>query len=98
MNVEVGMGTTYVVGSDRYPATVVKVLPKTVTVTMDSVTVVGVLHGVTQFGFTSNEPTPENTKVFTLRQNGKWVQQGAPMHSACTLHLGDRSYYLDPHF
>lgn len=98
MNVEVGMGATYVVGTDRYPATVVKVGPKTVTVSMDSVKPVGELHGVTQFGFTSNEPTSENTKVFTLRQNGKWVQKGAPMKSTCTLYLGDRSYYLDPHF
>lgn len=94
--------------SDRYPATIVKRTAKTVWVQEDrtenmsseesreSGLAFARGHGdVTVFVRDYDAPI----RKFTLRRNGRWIAEGAPMNArGSSLSLGRRSYYRDPSF
>ena len=95
---EVGMGATYSIGSDCYPYTVMEVRsPKTIVVQEDKArpTKNHHPHGNQSFLF---EPNSEGEKrVFTLRKNGGWYENGQPMGHG-RLRVGERHKHIDPHF
>lgn len=94
--------------SDRNPATIVKRTAKTIWVQADDVRNMsseanresGLAfargHGdVTVFIRDYDSPI----RKYTLRKNGRWMAEGAPMRSqGASLQLGRRSYYRDPSF
>jgi hypothetical protein len=94
--------------SDRAPATIVKRTAKTIWVQEDRVTNMsseetresGLAfaqgHGdVTIFVREYDSPI----RKYTLRRNGRWMAEGAPMRSqGASLSLGRRDFYRDPHF
>lgn len=88
-----GTPATICIGSDRYPATVVKVSPsgKTITVRDDIATFVG--HdgsfGVQKWTFSPDPKGRETT--FRLTKRG-WTR------GCYRLVLGERDRYDDPHF
>jgi hypothetical protein len=94
--------------SDRYPVTIVKRTAKTVWVQEDRVTNMsseesresGLTfargHGDVVV-FTRDYDAP--IRKFTLRKNGRWIAEGAPMRTrGSSLSLGHRDHYRDPHF
>ena len=93
----VGMGATYICGSDCYPYTVTKIVsPKTIEVKpnahrADKTKEGGMGH---QNWVIDEEPNPDATPTtLTLRKNGWWIPQGSPMKGGSIYEVGDRRYY-----
>ena len=93
----VGMAATMQVGSDSYPATVIKVSPSgtQATLAMDEYRVVSG-DGSFQKGHPVIEYTPGDeksspTRTIRLTKRG-WASKGTPVY------LGHREYYRDPSF
>lgn len=89
--------------SDRNPATIVKRTAKTITVQRDNTSHMSgeghdsYAHGAGQVVvFERDYDAP--LEVYTLRKNGRWVRQGAPVNSRASLTVGVRSFYRDPSF
>jgi hypothetical protein len=96
---EVGIGATLVVGSDRYPMTIVAVEKdgNKVTVQHDKFILVdGSRNSESQtYSYIPNPNAPLD--VYTKRKNGRFVKQGDTMWG-CALHIGRRRAYFDPGF
>ena len=93
---EVGMGATLVIGSDRYPATVIQVTQngKRVVIQEDDAvrTDKNGLSESQTYEFTAN---PNGTiHIVTLRKDGRYRVTGGQT----PVHLGSRDKYLDPSF
>lgn len=100
---EVGMGASFIYGSDREPGTIVRVdyfksgpktgQPRKIHVQYDNWKMIS---GNFQSGNAVIEYTP-NTEhpvmQFTLRDNGRWVAT-----NGSKVVVGLREYYQDPHF
>lgn len=96
---EVGDGMTKVVGSDRYPFTVVKVSPsgRRIEVRADNALVKPARKsGIVEYEYTYDEDAP--AYELSLRKNGRWVIIGESARSGSHFVLGQRRKYLDPHF
>lgn len=91
---KVGDGATYGVGSDSYPATVIKTTAKTVTIQDDEAIVVG---GPYQYGDNIQyryEPNP-NGRTMVCRWSAarnRWIADGS-----FPVSFGHRRRYYDPH-
>jgi hypothetical protein len=93
----VGMGATICLWTDRHAATVVAVSEngKTVTVQQDKATRTDNL-GMSDCQSYTYEADPKGRRsVFTLRQNGRWVEKGCGMKSGPVLSLGHRDEHYD---
>lgn len=97
MKPTVGMGATSIVGSDRYPFTVVEVkTEKTIVIQEDNAKIVKG-HGNDGSAEYEYTPNPSDVRV-TLRWSEKrqlWFELGHPRH---IFHVGKRRKYLDPSF
>jgi len=96
----IGMGATAGYGSDSYPYTVIAISAngKTITVQADDHKPAPGHHYINNQVYTYS-PNPEGeTKVFTLRDNGRWVLKGEGKKNGLRLGLGHRRYYQDPSF
>lgn len=90
---------TVVVGSDRYPATIVEgeVGDRRIVIQEDAA------FRTDDRGFSESqdyryEPNPDAPReVWTLRKNGRYYRQGQPMGRGA-LTVGRRRKYSDPHF
>jgi ABC-type amino acid transport substrate-binding protein len=89
--------------SDRNPATIVKRTAKTITVQRDTTAhMSGEGHDAYAHGhgevviFTRDYDA--GLEVFTLRKNGRWIQQGQPLRGGRSLTVGVRDFYRDPSF
>jgi hypothetical protein len=96
VQVEVGMGATMNLWSDRRAMTVTKVItPKKIEVRENNTK-------CNDWYASSYEILDElvgGTTIFTLRKNGTWVQEGQPKkYGSVTLTLGFRHHYIDPSF
>lgn len=95
----VGMGVTHMVGSDRYPCTVVDVMsPRRCIVQEDIATRIdrNGYDGPQKYTYA---PDPSATKIeISLRMDGKWYAKGSPMGYSGSFALGERRMYLDPGF
>jgi hypothetical protein len=98
VQVEVGMGATKYVGSDRYPFTVVKILsPKRIVVQMDKATRTD-SNGLSEQQEYQYEPNPNGSEyTISLRKDGRWYEVGQPAKWTCFI-VGHRSMHQDPHF
>ncbi|MDX1492956.1 MAG: hypothetical protein R3253_02700 [Longimicrobiales bacterium] len=95
----VGDGATLVVGSDRYPYTVVEVkTQKRIVVQEDDAEWVGPRRMPTESQTYQYTPNPENPKVeISLRKGGSWCRVGQ-RGSGSYFMVGSRRKYLDPSF
>lgn len=95
-----GMGATAGYGSDRYPYTVVAISAsgKQITVQADDYKPAPGHHYINNQVYTYTPNTSAETKVFTLRDNGRWVLKGESKKGGLCLGLGHRRHYHDPHF
>ncbi len=98
---QVGDGATRRVGSDCYPYTIIEVGSdaKFIRVQADSYKVVegNFMQGNAVVEYS---PNPEGDIItYTLRKNGKYIQQGAPMNmGGVSIGINGRRYYQDPSF
>lgn len=91
----VGMGATILLWSDRHPATIIKVTPKTVTVQEDTAERVDDRGPYTEEQEYRFSPNPNGaTAVFRLTARG-WRQSGG---KGAGLMIGHREKFCDPHF
>lgn len=90
-------GATLIVGSDKYPYTILTRSEKKITAQKDSFKAAtgSDYFGDQKWDITSN-PDAE-IEVFTLRSNGRWVRQGDSMNG-CPLNPNFRRAYQDPSF
>lgn len=91
MKPEVGMPATIGIGSDSYPAVVIKVTPKTVTIQHVEV------------GKNRRQWPDQDFEVFLDRPTGKierfWMNKyGQYANGSCRLFVGRASFYQDPSF
>lgn len=93
--------------SDRYPATIVKRTPKTITVQRDRTqNISSEADRESGMAFAQGHGTvmvfirdyDAGMEVYTLRKNGRWVRRGSSLRGGNTLSQGRRDYYRDPHF
>lgn len=98
VDIVVGSGATYSVGSDRYPYTVVEILSaRRIVVQADDYQRIDT-NGFSEsqkYDFRNNPSGPK--VVLSLRRNGRWCEVGQSM-SVSGYHLGHRSAYSDPSF
>jgi len=91
---KVGMGATMGVGSDCYALTVTEVSGKRIVAQMNKCICKDYYAG-------EWEVTPElegGVYAFTLRKDGTWVTEGAPLRSGQRLWLGHQRRYEDPSY
>lgn len=98
---QIGEGATLIVGSDRYPYTVVAIEgPKRILVQQDEYYgVKGHDNSYTEdqrYVYLPNKNAP--VKRFTLRKNGAWVELGYGLREGSPLVVGVRRAYMDPSF
>jgi len=95
---KVGDGATELVGSDRYPYTVIKVHDgkrPTLTLRGDKATRTDDRGWFTEQQDYEYEPDPDGREVVvTLRNDGRWRQRGDDR----LFSIGSRSRYRDPSF
>lgn len=95
--IEIGVGATLCVGSDRYPYFVSGVTPSGKTVYAIQAEFKGA-PGHNYYGDQKWEITPRpdgKPEAFTLRKNGRYVRKG---DQSSTLHIGKAIAYQDPSF
>lgn len=95
MDITIGMGATFCIGSDSYPATVIDITPsgKTVTIQEDNYEIIsGSSHdGSAEYTYSANP----NGRVISFRYSTKsknWK------NSSYRAYFGIRRKYYDPHF
>jgi hypothetical protein len=95
----IGEGATVSYCADSHAMTIIAVSDngKTVTVQRDSAKLAAGARAYSNIWETQPNPAGA-TMVFTLRQNGKYVQQGEPMRSGTKLHIGGRHEYYSYEF
>jgi hypothetical protein len=94
---KVGMGVTQIVGSDRYPFTIVRVInDKKIVVTKDSVGPNKKIDPEQSYDYQTN--WDGFNIILTLRNNGRWREQGEPTKGGCPWHIGSRRFYQNPSF
>jgi hypothetical protein len=84
---------THIVGSDRYPFTVVEVVnAKTIRLQVDNAKRAGTAVDY------EYSPNPDAAVItVTLRKSGRWVMRGKSIGGTWFI-VGARRMYLDPHF
>ena len=97
VSVEVGMGATMNLWSDRRAMTVTKVIsPKKIEVVENETKCLDWYASDYEILDTL---TNKCSHIFTLRKNGTWVEEGQPKKfGSVTLTLGFRHHYIDPSF
>lgn len=91
----VGDGATMLHWTDRTAGTVIEVTPKRI-VFQEDVSVRTDTNGMSENQSYDYSRNPNGaTYVFTLRQNGRWVESGAGMKSGRGIRLGIRETYYD---
>jgi hypothetical protein len=95
----IGEGATVSYCADSHAMTIIAVSDngKTVTAQRDSAKPAAGAAAYSNRWETKPDPTGA-VMVFTLRQNGKYVQQGEPMRSGTKLHIGSRHEYYSYEF
>ena len=99
---KVGMGATYVIGSDRYPYEIIEVSKSGKAIWIRSMSTKpnadhGGIYGRQSYDYFSN-PNGKIIKA-TLRKNGKFIIEGNTIRSRCgQIVIGYADYYQDPHF
>lgn len=95
---KVGIGATEIVGSDRYPYTVVEVLSdKKIVVQADDYKRTD-KNGMSESQTYEYTPNPNSLRVVvTLRKNGRWVREGESGKGR-GFAIGHRDAHQDPHF
>lgn len=97
---KVGEGATIYMFTDRHACTVVAVetasgkLPHRVIVQRDKCE--RVRPDADDVTYVAN-PEAE-CEPFSLRKNGRWIEEGSSMHNGCSLTIGERYSYRDPSF
>jgi len=94
--IEVGMGATKLMFSDRYPFTVIDIIDKnTLLLQADDYERVdnNGMSDAQKYEFTQNPTNP--TYVVTRRKNGCWVTKGQGMKNGQHWSIGTRSKYFD---
>lgn len=96
--VEVGMGATMNLWSDRRAMTVTRVIsPKKIEVTENETKCID--YYASNYEILDTLAEYMSKTIFTLRKNGTWVQEGQPKKfGSVTLTLGFRRHYIDPSF
>lgn len=91
----VGMGATILMWSDRYPATIVAVKDKQITLQEDTATRTD-KNGMSESQQYEFKPNPDG-RIFnaTLRKNGTYVLEGGSMRSGTIIRIGRRDRYYD---
>lgn len=95
----IGDGATIYVGSDCYPATVIKVTGRTVVLQRDDYIAT---EKSDYFGSQDYEYTPNkngSTDTFSLRKDGRLYMKGTEMgRNGILCSIGSRRKYTDPSF
>ena len=94
---EIGMGATALFYSDRHAMTIIDIQKngKRILAQRDKATRVDG-HGMSdaqEYEYERNEDG--SIETYTLRKNGKWVQEGAKMKNGTRLAIGYRAEYYD---
>lgn len=95
---EVGVGATMVLYSDKRAMTIVEVIsPKEIVVQENNTECINYYAGAYKVLDSINENMGKS--VFTLRKNGTWVEKGQPKKfRSIVLVVGYRRHYIDPQF
>lgn len=93
---EVGMGATLNLFSDRRAMTIVEVIsPKEIVVMENETNCLDYYSSKYEILDSIAEYMGKHT--FTLRKNGMWIEKGQPKkHGSVTLSVGFRRHYIDP--
>jgi hypothetical protein len=93
---KVGLGATMNLWSDRRAMTIVKVVtPKKIIVQENDTKCIDYYAGTYEI----LDSLIERYHTFTLRRNGKWVEEGQPkQYGSVTLTVGFRHHFIDPSF
>lgn len=103
VNPEVGMGATYLCGSDRYAGTIIEVMTNKQGqingfVWQQDKAVRADKNGYSEDQTYHYEPNPDAAKqIITLRKNGRWVEKGQDQKSFAYA-VGVKRQYSDPCF
>lgn len=98
VKIAIGVGATVSIGSDCYPATIIHVDARSISVQMDHAT------EAEGYDYYQNQvhdfaPNPKGEiKVFTLRRGGRYAELGSPVGRGYNLQIGERRQYRDPDF
>ena len=95
----IGDGATIYVGSDCYPATVIKVTGRTVVLQRDDAAPADDFeyYGNQNYNFTPNKNG--STDTFSLRKNGRLYMKGTEMgRNGIRCSIGSRRKYSDPSY
>ena len=95
--VQVGTPATVMVGSDQYPAEIVKVTPKTVSVRFVEALIAEMDTDGYATSFVTGEQMGEPRR-FSVRKNGWLVATGTPNHSGVYLSIGRYGVRKNPSF
>lgn len=96
--ITVGMGATKIVGSDRYPFTVIEVVNDRRLVLQSDEYRRTDKNGLSELQEHEYTPNPDgSTVIVTKRKDGRWVQQGESIKGT-PYHIGERRAYQDPSF
>lgn len=96
--VEVGMGATEVLYTDKRAMTIVKVIsPKKIVVHENETECIDYWHS--EYKILDTLAEYHKDQVFTQRRNGQWVEEGQPnKRGSVRLIVGFRAHYIDPNF
>jgi hypothetical protein len=92
----VGVGVTQIVGSDRYPYTIVEVINnRKIIITADDVSPNKKHEPEQAYDYTPRPDRPRFT--LTLRKGNRWRELGDTLNGT-PWHVGSRRFYQDPSF
>jgi hypothetical protein len=95
MKPSIGMGVTLVIGTDRYPATIIEVKTDKTIVVQEDKSAPAPGHDYYDSQKYTYAPNPEGEKhTVTLRKDGSW----RVLKRGTLVRVGERQHYSDPSF
>ena len=95
----VGMGCTVIVGSDRYPATVIRVFRNGKSIEVQCDEHIAIDGKWPDFRYAYERDPNGQVWTYTLRSNGRWKLRRWPStRRGGWLGMGFRDYHYDPHY
>lgn len=92
----VGNGGTILMHTDRHAVTIVEVIGETKVRVQRDTAIRGDCNGMSDSQSWIHRVNPNGSiQTFTLRKNGRWIQEGESLHNGTQLTIGHRSTYHD---
>jgi len=93
---QIGDGGTIIMYTDRHAVTIVEVIGKAKVRVQRDTAIRGDCNGMSDLqSWIHRVNLNGSIQTFTLRKNGRWIQEGEAMHNGTQLSIGKRSTYHD---